>query len=322
MINITPLSKNSKIFIEKANKKHNNYYDYSLVDYVGAKTPIKIICYEHGVFEQNPNTHLNGHGCPICGETSRIKTSTKSLSLWIKQSHLKHKGAYGYSNVNYVNNHTKVEIICSQHGPFMQVPTNHLNMGQGCPKCKGEGMSIRNTLTTEDFILKSTLIHGDLYDYSLVNYTDSLSKVKILCSKHGLFKQSPSNHIHSRQGCPKCLSSKGEVILENYLLANNISYISQKRFDGCRYKRTLPFDFYLPDYNSVIEFQGEQHYKVVERFGSKDGFRLVQERDKIKREFCYINNISYIEINKQNLNELQTIIRFYTGGYTLHPTSS
>lgn len=83
-----------------------------------------------------------------------------------------------------------------------------------------------------------------------------------------------------------CNISKGEVEIENYLIMNNINYTSQKTFDGCSNKSLLRFDFYLPDHNTCIEYNGRQHYEVVEYFGGIDNFIESQKRDKIKEQYC------------------------------------
>lgn len=123
-----------KIFINKANKIHKNKYDYSKVKYVNSKKKINIICPEHGEFWQTPNDHLSGKGCPKCAKIrlSLIRTSTNEK---FKQKAKKiHNEKYDYSKVNYINNKTKVCIICPVHGEFWQKPIHHLQ-GCGCPKC-------------------------------------------------------------------------------------------------------------------------------------------------------------------------------------------
>lgn len=82
----------------------------------------------------------------------------------------------------------------------------------------------------EDFVNTSNHIHGDKYDYSLVNYINRRTKVKIICPKHGVFEQVPGNHIHSKQGCILCRNEKH---------ADNITYtienfqtLSNKIHDG------------------------------------------------------------------------------------------
>lgn len=105
-------------------------------------------------------------------------------------------------------------------------------------------------------------------------------------------------------GCKKL--SHGEIYIKQYLEDNNICYIPQKKFDDCRDKMPLPFDFYLPDYNTCIEYQGEQHYRAVEYFGGEDEFIIRKKHDKIKSEYCqqYKINLIIIPYNKNIENEL------------------
>ena len=134
-------------FIERANKKHGiGRYDYSKINYVNNSTNVTIVCHNHNEpyeFEQTPNNHLRGKGCPIC--KGGVKSNTEEF---IKKANEVHKGIYDYSKVNYINNHTEVIIICPKHGEFLQTPQVHL-FGCGCPKCnknKGEE-SVRKFLT-------------------------------------------------------------------------------------------------------------------------------------------------------------------------------
>ena len=182
--------------------------------------------------------------------------------------------------------------ICKKHGIFNQQPNNHLS-GQGCVLCRNENI----TLTLEEFIEKSQLVHGDRYDYSSTEYINNITKVKIICKKHGTFNQVPYNHYSNSQGCPKCRLSKGELMIERYLIENNISYESQKRFSGCVNKKTLPFDFYLPDLNMCIEFDGKQHFESVGFWGGDDGLKYRQFNDSIKTGYCDDNDIRLVRIS-------------------------
>jgi len=185
---------NNVEFINKANKKHDNYYDYSKVEYINNFTKVIIICKLHGEFEQRPNSHLNGNGCMKCSGRSKLNTQE-----FIKRARILHGDKYDYSKVIYVNTKTNVIIICREHGEFTQRPFNHLNgKGHGCIKCGGKLKS-----NTQNFINKSIKIHGDKYDYSNVAYTHSSIHVTIICKIHGEFKQRPYNHLHSK-GCIKC----------------------------------------------------------------------------------------------------------------------
>lgn len=123
-------------------------------------------------------------------------------SEFISKSILIHGDKYDYSKVDYVNNYTKVKIICHKHGVFEQTPNNHLN-GKGCPYCKNEAIAIRSRLTTDEFIAKAKAVHGDKYDYSMVEYVKARVSVLIRCNIHGIFSQKPNDHL-SGCGCPKC----------------------------------------------------------------------------------------------------------------------
>ena len=121
--------KSLKEFITKAKKVHGDKYDYSLFSYIRAKTKGKIVCHKHGEFNQNPNNHLQGIGCPKCVGRNR---TTKDL---VNEFRNIHKNKYNYDKVVYKNVKTKVIIICSKHGEFLQTPDGHLNKKAGCPKC-------------------------------------------------------------------------------------------------------------------------------------------------------------------------------------------
>ena len=122
--------------------------------------------------------------------------------LFIKRAIEVHGDKYDYSKVEYNGTHTKVCIICPIHGEFWQEPNSHLH-GNGCPNCVG-----LKKLSTEEFIKKAKEVHGDKYDYSKVNYANSTTKVCIICPIHGEFWQTPSAHIHQKQGCKYCKGKK------------------------------------------------------------------------------------------------------------------
>jgi hypothetical protein len=121
----------------------------------------------------------------------------KTTEEFIIDAYCKHGDRYNYRLVEYKNNKTKVKIICPIHGIFEQTPHGHLR-GYGCLECGGS-----KRLTTEEFIKKAKDIHGDKYDYSLVEYKNNKTKVKIICHEHGPFEQTPNDHLKGF-GCPKC----------------------------------------------------------------------------------------------------------------------
>lgn len=121
-------------FIEKAKKIHGNKYDYSETVYTHPKIKIKYKCPKHGEIEQLPDNHLK-YGCGLCGNEEGYKKRLKKTDCFIEECIKTHGDKYDYSKVEYVNNHTKVCIICPEHGEFWQTPSKHIS-GQGCPKCK------------------------------------------------------------------------------------------------------------------------------------------------------------------------------------------
>lgn len=124
-------------------------------------------------------------------------------------------------------------------------------------------------MTLEESIQKANNIHNNYYDYSKVKFDKTIDKVIIICPKHGEFEQIWNNHLGG-EGCPKCNRSKGEQAVINYLKSNNINYIEQFRIDidGNINKSGYAFiDFYLPEYNCFIEYNGEQHYMPRDKFG-------------------------------------------------------
>ena len=273
-------------WIASARKIHSDKYDYSKVKYVNNTTKVCIKCPKHGEFWQKPNNHTQGQGCPKCGIEKNAENQTLTKEEFIKNAKEVHGKKYEYSKVNYVNNSTKVTIICPKHGEFWQTPNSH-TQGVGCPKCAYEDKGERCRSSKEDFIKKALEIHKGKYDYSNVNYVNSKTKVSIICPEHGEFKQKPNGHL-SGAGCPMCNLSHLERSVMNYLDDVGIIYDYQKRFNWLG-KQSL--DFYLPDYNVSIECQGKQHFFPVDFAGRgvewacKEFDKLIS-RDKRKKALC------------------------------------
>lgn len=278
-------------FKQLSNLIHHNKYIY-VENYINSKLKIKIICPIHGEFYKLAYSHIKlGEGCHKCS----FKEKTKTHDDFVKDANKIHHNRYKYYD-KYVNDRTKIKITCLIHGEFNQTPNNHLR-GNGCPFCKG-GIK-KNHLY---FINKSNIIHNKKYTYPQ-NYINAITKIDINCPIHGLFKQTPHDHLSGR-GCPKCKQSIGEKQILNYLNSKNINYISEKKFKNCKYKKTLLFDFYLPDYNTCIEYDGEQHYNYNNYFGGIEKFKTLQIRDNIKNEYCKNNNINLIRIRfDENIDE-------------------
>ena len=124
---------------------------------------------------------------------------------WIHRAEYTHGTRYDYSKVIYNGQRKKVVIVCSKHGDFSQIPEYHSGRGIGCPKCGTESMKEKQSLSLEQVIKKAREIHGDYYDYSLVNYVNTKTPVTIICPKHGEFEQTIGSHNgYNKSGCMKC----------------------------------------------------------------------------------------------------------------------
>lgn len=286
-------------FISEANIIHNNYYDYSEVNYINLTSPVTIICPEHGRFRQAPRDHLQGCSCPKC---SRIKigivADTKSF---IKKAKTIHGDKYNYDKVNYVNSSCKVIITCPIHGDFEQTPTSHIH-GQGCPKCANNITTEKQTYSLGNTLDKCSNTHKHKYDYiySYSNYVDTNSLIKIICPIHGEFELPAIRHMHGQE-CPKCvkerMESTGELKTKEYLESLNVNYIYQAKLS---FLSQQSYDFYLPDLNIAIEYNGKQHYEPIEVFGGESAFEKQVERDKRKERISKENNIKLLTIKYNN----------------------
>lgn len=229
-------------FIERTKTIHNDKYDYSKVVYVNGKTKVCVICPTHGEFWIRPDKHLSGQGCPKC--SGRARKTTEEFKEEVSKIHGE---KYDTSKVVYVNNKTKVCLICPIHGEFWITPHNCL-MGQGCPKCGG---SEKRTL--ESFINDSNVVHNFKYDYSKTEYNGIHEKVCIIChekdengEEHGEFWQAPNEHLHG-QGCPKCRSkriweSRGRITIDeikeklNSIFCGQYDYSLFTKYENSRMK--------------------------------------------------------------------------------------
>ena len=244
------------------------------------RNEIKILCGKHGIFMQQIKKHLNGNGCPKCDLDKKLfKKSFLNKCFEI------HGDRYDYSLVNYKKAKSKIKIICKKHGIFEQEANSHIN-GCNCPKCVG-GIKV----TKDEFIEKAKLIHGEKYDYSLVNYINSKTKIDIICPKHDVFKQIPSSHL-SGSGCIMCNKNFG--IMENKWLD---LYEIPKEFRQYRIGKLYTDGIDL-DKKIIYEFYGDFWHGNLNKYNKDDinkvNYKLFGELNEItlKREE-YLKSLGY-----------------------------
>jgi very-short-patch-repair endonuclease len=256
-------------WITFCNRIHKNKYDYSQItelQYIKSMK-VKIKCPLHGYFYQDLRHHQDGHGCPKCRDEFLSVSRRYDKKYFIKCAKEIHGNKYDYSKVEYKNYKTPVEIICKEHGSFWCSPSNHISQSNGCPKCSGKNLSVK------DYIKIFNRVHKNKYDYSLftsVNkYTDI---IKIICPVHGVFTQKISNH-KAGCGCTKC-----NKIGHSKISQEVISCIEKKtrlkfyrasttgEFTVKSKKGTYRVDGYNKRYNIVIEFNGDAYHGNLKVF--------------------------------------------------------
>lgn len=274
-------------FISRSKAIYGDKYDYSLVKYIDITTKVKII-YNGVVYEQRPVKHLMGRKCE--------DTSTKKLTTeeFISRSKDIYVNKYDYSLVKYINNSTKVKLIYEDI-IYEQLPANHLK-GFKCENIKG--------FTKEEFITKSMEIHGNKYDYSLLDFKNVRGRIKLICNGV-IYEQTAYGHLSGKS--PEMLGiireSKGSRNITKFLEKNKIEYIKEHSYPDCKNIFCLKFDFYLPKLGILIEYDGIQHFKPVSKFGGEKGFISRQKNDGIKNDYCNKNRIPLLRISYlENVN--------------------
>ena len=193
-------------FIKKARLIHEIKYDYSFVDYIDCETKIKIVCPIHGEFEQTPYVHNNlKANCPKCSAVER----SNRLGLDFLKNKFKNMN-FDFVN-DYKNNEQELKLVCKDCGNIFYRTAKELQKGRKCYFC-----SSGNKATKETFIWKARKIHGDKYDYSLVNYSNAKTPVKIYCNKcKKIFLQKPDVHLNG-SGCYWC-SNNHKLTTEKFV---------------------------------------------------------------------------------------------------------
>lgn len=208
----------------------------------------------------------------------------------------------------YVNNRTKIKCKCKIDGYKWEMIPSNLLSNQGCPKCSG---NIKKT--TEEFKQEIKDVNDNIE--ILGEYKGALTKIKVRCKIDEYEWETMPNSLLNGYGCPKCNESKGEKRVAKFLDSKNIKYKPQYKFDDCRNKKELPFDFYIPSLNIAIEYDGEDHYMIILRGGKNDTYerafnRFVSTkvRDTIKTIYCKENNIKLIRIPYWDFDKIEEIL--------------
>lgn len=206
----------------------------------------------------------------------------------------------------YKNQLTRLKYICPIHGVH-EMSVNNFVKQYGCPECKTEQLKQHKRLSINEVIKRIESINGN----KLLNPNDYCKNNKrnliVQCSCGNTFNTCIADY-HKKFRCSVCskFESRGELEIENFLKANNIKYDFQHTFENCKDINLLPFDFYLPDNNKCIEFDGEQHFRPA--FGEKS-FQKTKYHDAIKNQYCDKNNIGLIRIPYYDFDKINEILK-------------
>ena len=267
---------------------HGDKYQYNKDDYKNSSSKLRINCPKHDEFLQDVTSHKHGQGCPKCGRERISKFLTTPWEEVLESFRETHKDEYEYTPETYTLLETPMEMFCKKHGRFKQTPKNHRN-GSGCQECGRERISEFLTLSWEEVLKSFKEVHRDEYDYNEDTYTRTQEKMEMICKKHGVFLQTPMTHKQGT-GCPVCSSSTGEKEITHLLNDLMIEFEPQKKYKELGKKR---FDFYIPSINTIIEYNGIQHYEPKDFFGGEKSFKSIVRNDNIKKQYCLDNGINY-----------------------------
>ena len=294
-------NKTNDEFIQELPEKIKNYVIF-LDEYINSKTKIKCKCLICGnIWFGYPSNLKKGHGCMICGGKSKQDTKTFIDSL--PQNVIENVKIIG----EYSNAHEKILCLCKKCGNKWMGNITVLKRGGLCPICSHGEAGYKKRKTKNDFIAQIKKINKNIN--IIGEYSTAFDKIKCGCKICGHIWEALPINLLKGCGCPNCKTSHGEKKINKFLSEHNIKYIPQHKFSGLKGvgNRLLSYDFYLPDYNLLIEFQGEQHERSVEYFGGEDQFKIQQEHDKRKREYSKSHNINLLEIwyyDEDNIEEI------------------
>lgn len=328
-------------FLQRCYEKYGEAFDLSLVRYNHPKDKIKVICNHCGTtFEMRANNFLykkSSECCPNCQYEKMGRKFAFSKDDFLKKAKATHGDFYSYDKVVYRNMQTKIIVTCPIHGDFYIWPQLHIR-GYGCPLCmvkakidnnsffederkiektsnKVERIALikekRRKLNELRFLSKAKELHKNMgYDYSRVKYVNAKTAVEIICPVHGSFWQKPTIHLLGC-GCQTCKRSLGEEAVSACLDKYSIEYQKQYKIknDILFSNKHFYVDFYLPKYNTIIEYNGGQHYLITGYFGGKKKLEDTQERDMTLRQYCKEHGIKLIEIPYTEYVNIENILK-------------
>ena len=274
-------------------------------EYINTENKIKVTCKKGHSYEVTYNSFASGKRCRRCyNERTRKKLTISYEEIY------DFINSIGYflhtSKDDYVDTKGKIEVSCDKgHKYFTRA--NTLRSGKRCKKCTDKEKGIKNRIPYEKMF---KYVKQDNYKLltSKEEYNGSHSYCIFQCDRgHNPYRSTMSEFLQGSR-CPTCKESKGEKKIREKLNEFNINFFQQHKFKDCRFKQVLSFDFYLPEHNLCIEYDGVQHFEIIDIFDGLDGFIKTKIRDTIKNEYCKNNGIDILRIPYFKFNEIENIL--------------
>lgn len=307
-------------FVLKGKEIHGNKFTYPKKQlYKNCYSDLKIIC---NTCKTEIITNYCKHiiaksSCRKCFFKNAAKNRRHTYQKFVENATLIHGDKYIYPLLQeYVNAHTPLKVFCKKHQAYFNTNyLRHITAKAGCFICSNREKANKRIHGYDVFVSKAKEIHGDKYDYFPDQvYQNNLTKYPVFCKKHEkIFYTNYSLHVYEKCGCPDCgrKKSKGELVLKNFFIKNNIEFIEEYKPEGLKHERQLSIDFYLPKVNLLVEFQGEQHFRPAVNYGGVETLLPQLKRDQIKRKFAYDNKLELLAIEKYQLKDLDIIFSKY-----------
>lgn len=265
-------------------------------EYKNNRTPILHKCKLDGyLWSVVPYSILAGKRCPKC-----VGNVKRTHNQYVEELMLVNNNIEPVEK--YINTDTPILHQCKICNHIWSIKPNHTLSGHGCPMCSFKTNADNKRKSQTEYEQELFNINSEIKVVG--EYTNYMTPLLHRCAKCGYEWQAKPYHIMRGHGCLMCNESHGERSISQWLNEHNIQYIPQYRFTDCRDKHSLPFDFYLPQHNICIEYNGKQHYEIIDFFGGVEAFKTRQQHDKIKREYCESNDINLLSISyKQDVKK-------------------
>ena len=291
--------KTHKEYIEELSVKNSNLEVIGI--YSDAKTKIQHRCRKHNVtWDISPSNALKGQGCVECKYEKMRNNQLKSHEQYLIE--VKKSNPHVIVIEKYVGTVTPILHKCKYCGKEWKICPRDVLVGKSCRECSCKRHSNQMRKSQEQYVKELFNVNPNIE--VVAKYINTDTPILHKCKLCGHLWNVKPNHTLSGHGCPVCNESRGERCITLWLNEHKFQYITQYKFQECRDKLPLPFDFYLPQHNICIEYDGEQHFKSKDWFGGQESFNVLRYHDDLKNNYCDNHNITLLRISyKQNIEE-------------------